>query len=124
MRQKHFYTLSEAEAAYVERDLGFRREGVVGYLLPTPVERFHTRPLYRAYSGAHDNHFYTGNSADIQYAESVGYHPEGVAGYIFGEFRDPLPAVEASLQSNYASGAPLSTFIVSGAGLEPNQPYT
>jgi len=72
---KHFYTQSPTcEGSTVEGTLGFIRTGpgVAG-----------TTALYRLYSGAFGDHLYTTSAPERDYALSVGYTYEGVAGYVW-----------------------------------------
>jgi hypothetical protein len=58
---------------------GAAYEGVLGWVAMGPV--CGARPLYRLSS--RDNHFYTVDAAERDYAVSIGYLDEGVAAYVW-----------------------------------------
>jgi hypothetical protein len=79
----HFYTTSRPERDNAVHRLGYKDEGITGYVYPrlTPG----TQPLYRAYKGgASRDHFYTTNKAEMDNAvRHLGYAAEGITGYVF-----------------------------------------
>jgi len=123
-RQKHLYTMSDAEARYAKEELGFRSEGIIGFLLPSASTTYKTTPLYRHYSTTTGDHFYTTQAREATKAAEHGYRAEGIAGYVFTRLADP-PTTSPSpqLDSNFATGAPLSSFILSASGLTAGDHY-
>jgi len=85
----HFYTPNAAEIGTTTTgqsgNHSYTCEGVLGYVSPT--EFFGSIPVYRYYHGAHIDHFYTTNSAEIGtthtgHVGNHGYTCEGVLGYV------------------------------------------
>jgi len=81
----HFYTINQAEMTNALSNLGFVYEGFLGYVYPPSANRTSLRcgaaPLYRLYSGAAGDHFYTMSKAERNSVLGA-YTDEGVAGYI------------------------------------------
>ncbi|GEM_PF-1808856 len=79
--QDHFYTSSAAEAQQA-KGLGYRMEGVTGYVETKPSPG--AEPLYRLVrqNGGRVQHFYTANPQERDAATREGYKLEGVAGYV------------------------------------------
>ncbi|EJD46232.1 hypothetical protein AURDEDRAFT_34421, partial [Auricularia subglabra TFB-10046 SS5] len=84
--QDHFYTTDEAERANAITRLGFKDEGLTGWVHSTPVCA--STPLYRLYYEGPTNrpllrdHFYTVNPAERERAVKNGYTYEGIAAYV------------------------------------------
>ncbi|OAQ96731.1 hypothetical protein LLEC1_05667 [Akanthomyces lecanii] len=95
----HFYTTDYNEYNNAVTNLGYAAEGVAariysrqadqsdegvtGFVFTTD-SRGDTVPLYRGYSGAQGDHFYTVNAAEMENAvRKLGYTYEGVAAYVF-----------------------------------------
>lgn len=80
----HLYTRDIAERDNATRVLGYRAEGIAGYLYGAPFPG--TVPLYRVYAAVGDDHFYTRDQSEAASAVAHGYVWEGlsgVAGYLF-----------------------------------------
>ncbi len=79
--EDRLYTTSSAEAKHAEV-MGYRMEGVAGYVEPKPAAG--DEPLYRLVrqKGNHIEHFYTANPAEKGRALREGYREEGIAGYV------------------------------------------
>jgi hypothetical protein len=76
----HFYTASRGEAFAAAR-AGYVHEGVAGSCYP--AAGVGTRPLYRLYSAAGHDHFYTADPAERDLAVTThGYADEGIACWI------------------------------------------
>ncbi|MBX7193051.1 MAG: hypothetical protein K1X94_13375 [Sandaracinaceae bacterium] len=58
---------------------GASDEGILGYVAPSPV--CGARPLYRL--SASDDHFYTVDAGERDFAVSIGYTDEGIAAYVW-----------------------------------------
>lgn len=71
----HFYTTSAA----CEGAAGAVNEGVLGWL--SPDTRCGARPLFRL--AGDGDHFYTVDAAERDYAVSLGFVSEGIAGYVW-----------------------------------------
>lgn len=79
----HFYTTSAAERDNAVQHLGYRDEGVTGYVYSND-SKGDTVPFYRAWSGGQSDHFYTVNAVEMENAvRKLGYTYEGVACYVF-----------------------------------------
>lgn len=83
----HFYTLSAEERDSAVRG-GYTFEGLAGYIYPygSNLACGGWQPLYRVYSGAAKDHFYT--ASDQERKASIvkyGYTDEGVTGWIVGQ---------------------------------------
>jgi hypothetical protein len=76
----HLFTTSYSELKQAESSVGFKDEGIAGYIKRTQAEG--TEPLYRLYNPGNNDHFYTANPAERSSALASGYRDEGVAGYI------------------------------------------
>jgi hypothetical protein len=73
---KHFDTTSSAcEGAPANN------EGSLGFISRTPCDG--AVPLHRLYAPSNGDHFYTIDGNEAGYAQTIGYHYEGVAGYVF-----------------------------------------
>ncbi len=75
----HLFTDSYQEYQNAVKNLGYRNEGVDGYLEKT--QRPGTEPVYRML-GPKGDHLYTTNPSQRQQAQQQGYKDEGVAGYV------------------------------------------
>ncbi len=75
----HLFTDSYKEEQNAITKLGYKAEGIDGYLDKT--QRPGTEPLYRL-RGPNGDHLYTTNPAQRQQALQQGYKDEGVAGYV------------------------------------------
>lgn len=84
--QHHFYTTSKSEADNAVKKYGYKREGVAGYVYSSDESNINdTTALYRLYKPGNDDHFYTTNKAEADYAvQNYGYNLEGVACYVYG----------------------------------------
>jgi hypothetical protein len=60
---------------------GAINEGSFGYIGVTQIEG--STPLYRLFHSQPNDHFYTADAAERDYAKTLGYKDEGVAGYVF-----------------------------------------
>jgi len=85
----HFYTANAGEIGTTETgrmgNHGYKCEGVLGYVSPT--EFFGSIPVYRYYSNAALDHFYTSNAGEIGTTQqghvgNHGYTCEGILGYV------------------------------------------
>ena len=77
-QQDHFYTISAAEANLAE-GLGYAMEGVIGYVPPwTGSCPTGSSPMYRTYSSAWTDHFYTASLAEYNSTWPTYDYPEGV----------------------------------------------
>jgi len=78
--ENHFYTTSKSERDNAHRNLGYRKEGVEGFLFKesSPV----LSPVYRLYRGRDNDHFYTTSKSERDNAHrNLGYKKEGIIGY-------------------------------------------
>jgi hypothetical protein len=74
----HLYTRS----ASCEGAAGARREGALGYIAVSPT--CGSTPLYRLYSSASGDHFYTTSAAERDNAIArFGYISEGTPGHVW-----------------------------------------
>jgi len=81
----HYYSLD----AITNGGYGYGYEGTEGEASRTQIPG--TVPLYRLFA-AGDDHFYTTNAAERDYAVAVGYSDEGIAAYVLpaGSGRTPI----------------------------------
>ncbi|KAJ2911525.1 hypothetical protein MD484_g8889, partial [Candolleomyces efflorescens] len=83
----HLYTMSVAERDWVVGHQGYSSEGTVGHIYPTKSKLtcMLSKPLYRVFNTAVNDHFYTASSEErIRSIVKYGYTDEGVAGWILG----------------------------------------
>ncbi len=92
VKMKHFYTNSEGEATYATQRLGYKSEGLLGYLYNQPQQNMNTMAVYRLYNSAQDKHFYTSNELEAMEVLNKGYVMEGVLGYSSGDIERPRGA--------------------------------
>jgi len=87
--EDHFYTANVGEIGTTTTgqsgNHGYKCEGVLGYVSPT--EFFGSIPIYRYFSAAANDHFYTSNAGEIGttvngHTGNHGYTCEGVLGYV------------------------------------------
>ncbi len=83
--QHHFYTTSKAEADNAVNKYGYKLEGIACLVYPSNEKYINdTIAFYRLYSPSKDDHFYTTNKAEADYAvQHYGYNYEGIAGYVY-----------------------------------------
>lgn len=84
----HFWTLSATEYASLG-NLGWRQEGIAGYLFDSQVRG--STSLYRLYNESTGKHHWTKDSNEYGILVGLGWKSEGVAGYVF-ETLDGVPA--------------------------------
>ncbi|KAJ3932312.1 MAG: hypothetical protein NXY57DRAFT_1003491 [Lentinula lateritia] len=106
----HFYTMdanetSEAIAAGYAFDTDSH---IAGYVYPYSI--CGASPMYRLYSSASSDHFYTMSQAESQSASASGYILEGIAGFAL------LPSTDGQPQTATVSASPL----LLPASLEPS----
>jgi hypothetical protein len=78
----HFYTMSYDEYTNGAVNVGYQKEGLMGYIYPSNQPGM--VPLYRMYSPLVKDHFYTTNYDEYTNgAVNVGYQKEGLMGYIY-----------------------------------------
>jgi hypothetical protein len=78
---KHFYTASSVEAQDAAAHYGFKQEGAAFFVDPTGASG--GQPVYRLRSPRNNDHLYTINIAERDYASTHGYILEGIAWYGF-----------------------------------------
>lgn len=76
----HFWTLSGPERNSLV-SLGWKEEGVPGYLFGTKVTG--SIPLYRLYNPSTKRHHWTTSSNENSQLIALGWKSEGIAGYVF-----------------------------------------
>ena len=77
----HFYTTNLAERNKAVENLGYRNEGITGYIYPDTGCGL--LPLYRLYNSSGTDHLYTMSAAERDNAiNKLGYTQEGITGYI------------------------------------------
>lgn len=80
-----FYTANAAEFNNVITNLGYKDEGVVGYVFDKQVG-VGTSPIYRSYNPAFNDHLFTMDANEHKTATTkYGYNDEGIAGYIWSQ---------------------------------------
>ena len=93
--QHHFYTTSKSEADNAIKNYGYKYEGIAGYVYPSDEGNINdTVPFYRLYKPGNDDHFYTVNKAEADYAvKNYGYNSEGIACYVYRTDDHPYDTV-------------------------------
>ncbi len=80
---KHFYTTSKTEGDGTVKSLGFKYEGLAGYVFAVK-ESDSQSPIYRLYNPSINKHFYTTNESEKNALTTNGYRFEGTIGYTAG----------------------------------------
>lgn len=75
----HLFTHNASEERNAVSNLGYRSEGIAGYIMNKQAPG--AQPLYRMV-GPNGDHFYTSNENEKNQAAAQGYRDEGIAGYI------------------------------------------
>ena len=98
----HFYTSSRLEGQRAQRRLGYTFEGVAAYVASDPDPGDGLVPLYRLFNPSAGTHFYTTDRSEgLTARDQLGFHFEGVAGYISASPGDGLaPLYRLSNTSN------------------------
>jgi len=93
--QHHLYTTDDKEAEYARMHYGYKREGVACRVYPSNEKDINdTIAFYRLYNPKVDDHFYTTNKSEANYAVShYGYTYEGVACYVYATNDYPYGSV-------------------------------
>ena len=63
---------------------GYEAQGIAAYILPTDTQAPNAVPLFRLYSSAESDHYYTANATERNALLSAGdYVSQGIAGYVY-----------------------------------------
>ncbi|KAH7717565.1 hypothetical protein AAVH_14980, partial [Aphelenchoides avenae] len=101
----HFFTTNADEFQNAIKNLGYKNEGIVGFILtakaPSSVE------LYRLYHVEQHDHFYTTSQPERANAISqLGYKDEGIAGYVYQASGAACPCPDLRPLYRVYKGAP------------------
>ncbi|KAH7704481.1 hypothetical protein AAVH_28328 [Aphelenchoides avenae] len=101
----HFYTTNAEEFAAAVKNLGYKNEGIVGFILPAKAPN--TVELYRVYHPETNDHFYTTSQPERANAiAQLGYKDEGIAGYVYQASAAGCPCPDLRPLYRVYKGAP------------------
>ncbi|KAH7717568.1 hypothetical protein AAVH_14983 [Aphelenchoides avenae] len=101
----HFFTTNADEFQNAIKSLGYKNEGIVGFILPAKAPS--SVELYRLYHVEQHDHFYTTSQPERANAiAQLGYKDEGVAGYVYQASAAGCPCPDLRPLYRVYKGAP------------------